>query len=279
MITLTNAETLNDTADYCDQQTDIICTSVEQGDLDKASRVIQDLVQSLEHYWGKDIKRMEKAGSYFNFGHPLEQLIYMHLYPSTKTIIKVQAPLATIYQIHAHFAAVQGHHKEALAIIKRARRWNPVNIYTAIEHARILILTGKRAAGHRVICEATQYATSPTELAMCYRFLADDYIDQRNWEMGISLLACSNVYDANHPHLQSSLDFIDAQINGAIPTPIGPEVVRDKYHIPITPNMDLFKIATEQRRLCEENGDARTVQYYDDFFEAWNRTTSHPMLR
>jgi len=149
---------------------------------DKAEKIIDELIENIEFV------EIDKYGKVLDFSNEVEFVFYCQGQEKDSNISWNRNYISDIYLNKAIILYEKGEHKEAILILNKALRWNPVRMQLYCEMLENYIKLNNIEKFKKCFEEALNKALTPLELAILYRKYAFFCIDRHEYELAYNLL-------------------------------------------------------------------------------------------
>lgn len=216
--------------------------NVYKKDFDKALELIKDLVEKTER---NPMYKNDSVTEYFNFGIPFEFFMYVERFKSDKEIKWIEYPFSSIYLQYGSLLIDLKRPQEALEMLKKAHRWNPMSAKIIYEYAETYKMLGKMDDFIELTRKALEIAYTSADVARGYRNLGYYFIEKEKYQAAIGCYLLSLQYDKQSKNAQSELYYIQQLTNGSVeePTIEELEIIAEKENFPMGVNKDVIGIA------------------------------------
>ena len=223
-----------------------------------------DLMQKIE----------EKADAYandpenknnFSFRNRFDEYLYRELFKPEKNFYRTPYDICTYMSAYGYVLVELGRAEEAESVLKKAIRFNPVNIGPRFELAETYKLRKLPAKLLETIKETVPVCTSPEDIARCYCNLGYYCIEIKDYDSAVAFYYTSVVYAPND-NIRGEIDHIAAIKGKQITPPTLDDIAKafKKYRIKEGPNPVVINMAYSLGEYCVEHGahPQESLYYY-----------------
>lgn len=170
---------------------------LKTGEPEKALRLIEPLVQSVDEMIAAGCYRDDKESVYFDFTSPIEEIIWRVHTDEPRVVRVCPEPFSHVYALYSACLYETGQHEAAIAAEEKAIRWNPSDVNLRFEVAE----NYKKLADMEALDEALDAAhpciRDAAGMAKFHREKAFYLIETDNYELAAAYLVFSTVFENN----------------------------------------------------------------------------------
>ena len=137
-----------------------------------------------------------------------KEAIYSQVNKTEKTVRRAEFPFTNIYLNYGSLLVELGRYEEANAALKKALRWNPVNMGVRAEYMETLKLLGHMDEYYEMAITSFKYAFKSKDLARCYRNLGWYFVEKEMYTEAIGVYVISMQYDSDGKNAQGEMYYI-----------------------------------------------------------------------
>lgn len=233
--------------------------AVYKKDFQRALDVIEPLVDKADN---NPMFQDDSVSVYFTFGEFFEELIYDQVNHPEKDVRKAEFPFANIYLNHGSLLVELGRFEEANITLKKALRWNPVNMGIRNEYMETLKRMGKLEEYFELAVESFNYAFRAKDVGRCFRNLGWYFVEKQMYKEAIGVCLLSTHYDHDSNSAQGEMYYIQ-QMDPSAKEPTVEELkeIAEKYGFPTGPAMIVLQTAFAYGKHFAENGMFEGAKY------------------
>lgn len=233
--------------------------AVYKKEYQRALDVIEPLVRKADE---NPMFKDDSVSLYFNFGEFFEELIYAQVKRPEKDVRKAEFPFANIYLNYGSLLVELKRVEEANVTLKKALRWNPVNMGIRNEYMETLKIMGKLDEYFEMAVESFKYAYRLKDVGRCFRNLGWYFVEKQMYKEAIGAYLLSTHYDCDNNTAQAELYYIQ-QIAPLAKEPTVEEMksIADEYGFPTGPDMGVLQTAFAYGKHFAENSAYNGARY------------------
>ena len=221
-------------------------------DYQRAMYIVEPLVKLADE---NDMFSDDRVSAYFDFNEFFEEILYIKVMHPQKQIRRAEFPFTKIYLNYGTLLVEFGRNQEANVILRKALRWNPVNMRVRNEYMETLKNQRYYEEYLHMVLESFRYAFKPCDLARCYRNLGWYFIEMQMYKEAIGAYLISLDYDKNNNTAKGELYYIHQKAqNIGQPTIDEMKMLSNKYRFPIGPDWNVLNTAYENGNHFERIG-------------------------
>jgi len=249
-------------AEYMDSFIDNILhkvnSQVSEGRLAEAEKMIKSVLPT-----DGDCKEGEESDCFW-FNDLMEELIYRYKYSPEKETLRDPYGKSKIYFIYACVLFEQKKYDDALRILEKGLKYNPVNTELLIEESEIFKLRKDWTTYKRITDMCLEYSYKSKDVARAFRNYGFMFIEQEDYDAAICCYLLSTYYD-NHETAASELYHISKMMNKTIDEKYFYENLKNilmSRGLQIGPSKDILNLAHEIAVVNEERQEYKLTLYF-----------------
>jgi len=245
---------------------------IEAGDTEGAGQKLKEGIELLE---SSDNYREKDGIPFYDFRKPMEEAIFKTRYGFEKKIKLVPEPVVGLYRMYAGLLYEKKEHEEAIALLKKALKWNPYHQKTSVEYADHLRQMGRLGDFRQMLVDTFRYAYLQETLAGCYRRLGWYFSEKSQWEPAAACAILAGRYGENNGYLEQEKKYILESAGDGFVIPEGEDIERiaGEHGVPSRPSKEILNIARSRAEEFRELGNEEAFKYFDDI--AQDLTQNH----
>ncbi len=187
----------------------------------------------------------DEVSSYFTFDEAFEEMLYLYLYKPEKQARRAEYPFAEIYLQQGSLFFELKRYDDAIAVLKKATKWNPCNARIAFEFAEAYKAIGNLEEFLAITKNTFKIAFHPKDYARALRNVGFYLVEKEQYQDAANLIILSLQYDREAVNAQSELYYISSKFEGGLKDPSWEDIEAsaEKYDVPTTPDKDIIGIA------------------------------------
>lgn len=253
-----------DAAGY-DAAIDEVRFNIYKKDYEKAQEIMESLVKKYEEL---DMYKDDQLSEYHNFTEPFEEVLYRHIYNTEKDLRQAQHDYAGMYLQYGSLLFELQKHKEAVAALEKAIRWNPVNAAILFEHAENFRVMNELEMFADLTRRIFSVAYKPADLARCYRNMAYYCVEKEMYQEAI----CCNIFSLQYDKsdlVQSELFYIMNKMGTQFKDPDIDEVkdAFEKINIPLGADKTILGLSYSLGKKFYIDGNYEYAKYFLNIFD------------
>lgn len=215
--------------------------AVYKKDYQRALDIVEALVQKADE---NPMFKDDAVSAYFNFNEFFEEIIYIQVNQPKKDIRKAEFPFASIYLNHGSLLVELERFEEANNTLKKALKWNPVNMGIRNEYMETLKRMGRLEEYFEMTVESFKYAFRSKDIGRCYRNLGWYFVEKKMYKEAIGVYIMSTHYDRDSNTAQGELYYIQ-QMDASAKEPTIDELnaIAEKNGFPMGPDKTVLQTA------------------------------------
>lgn len=150
----------------------------------------------------------DKENDYLCFRNRFEEVLYTKLENPVKEVRRAPEEFYEAYFIHGKLLAKLGRPDEAAEAFEKASACNPVAVEPLFELAGLYKAKREYADYRTVLEKCLKRASSPEDIARCYRCLGFYFSENHNYELAIALYFASLQFEKDNFDAQIGLHYI-----------------------------------------------------------------------
>jgi tetratricopeptide (TPR) repeat protein len=232
---------------------------IQERKIEEAHRLIQKIVPDEVSFTD------DRVSQYFTFNNPLEQSYYQEKFHPEKNIRIIPYNYNDIFNTYAWILVELGDYENAIRIIDRGLKYNPLNVDLLFEKGEIF-KRDKNLKGLKEITSAChEYAYRPRDLARVFRNYGYIFVEEQNYDAAISSLMLSGMFEKNN-WIDAELFYISQRTKQIIDlskydvsTCIK---ILKNYGLPWGANPKMLELAYKIRNLSFQNEDYSACELF-----------------
>lgn len=179
-------------------------------------KIFEKAKKQMEYIFSKykEFFKEEKESTKFSFADTVEMWLYISYYKPNKEVYLTEIDNSDFYRTYGKILFELEDYDNALKSFKTSLKWDPVNVATLINISEVYYELKDNKSFLKYIKMALEFATSKEDLAICYRYLGNYYLENENYELSISLYSLSNDISLNRgkeekKKLQDKMKFLE----------------------------------------------------------------------
>lgn len=269
MTTLHDLQSADARNDYCNEALDRAQAHAERGETDMALAIMAALAKEVDEVSEATIRELGD-GRYFSFASLVQILLYVDRQETPENVTDIGFPAATVYHYYGVLLVEADRLTEALAMLEKALRWNPMNFATLMEHAEVHKMMGDLDTLREETMQALDLAMTPEELARAYRNLAFDLAEREVWADALGMLVLSLRYAPEHPMTLSEIQYVLGMADDPDLAPTEPKILHQKYQVPLLPKPETLLPIKAQAMAAAEVGQEDLAAYFESVLAPWS---------
>lgn len=182
------------------------------GNVEAARTMLEDLIR--RYGTGTGLFLDDTVSEYRHFANDFEAALYVHLYPSTKRLLKLPQDRAALYTDYGAVLLELRDTDGAESALLEALRVNPVSTDAMFELGEVMKLTGRTRECRELTLRALAVAYSLAALARAYRNLGYLAVEGQDFDLAVACYCMSLAIDRDRAQAaQSELSYIQ-QVTG-----------------------------------------------------------------
>ena len=222
---------------------------VREKKLEGAVKLLKKIEAQADKYFADNDKCNQ-----FSFRNPFDEYLYTNIYKPEKRYERTPFDFCT-YLTSLGYLLIELHRpQEALPVLEKAIKYNPVNVETRFELAETYKLLFKPAMLLECVKNTLPIASTPEYIARCYCNLGYYCIETRDYDSAVCFYYESLLYAPNDA-VTGELRHIGMRTGKKINPPTRKNVLDafEKYQIKNGPDQDLVNIAYSLGEYCVEH--------------------------
>lgn len=187
-----------------------------------ARRIFEPFVKE---YDALDIYQNDEHTEWYCFDEPIQEILYREISESEMKFKEPPNDFPGMYLMYGEILLRLGNIDEAIEVLTEGLRWNPVSAPIALELAECYQLQEDFETFEKLVRRTLEIAYDPESLALCYRFMADCYIDSGDVEDALVMLYFSARY-GDLERVQTEIELIDEYFDIDTSRPDPDQVIR-----------------------------------------------------
>lgn len=214
-------------------------SSAEVHDYTTSNKLMKGIVSTIDTEFIDNSER-----EYLSFRNPLEEYMYVHLFNPTIMFHKTPFNFSEMLRFNGYVLIELKKVDEAIALLEKAVKYNPVNADAYFELAEAYKLSKNADALLKITKDTIKIATSSSALAKCYSNLGFYCIEVEDYKSAVAFYYQSMRCEEN-PAIVGEMNFIRQKTGKDIekPTDIEIEVAFSKYDLKPGANQEVIAIA------------------------------------
>ncbi len=242
---------------------------------EKALAILTILTKELETW----MLPTEQA-QYFSFDNLIEFFLYMQTSEQSKEIKRSNYPCHEMYRAISYLEFKKQNHKAAMAALKQARRWNPVDVALYLDQAEICLELRDFDQYAALSKEGVELAYDKLLLARCYRNLGKYYLEEKDYEAATANYYMSLVCDKNEIALKALYSMYE-QTKEELPAPdmeAIQEVLEEKHISYGASTLVVDTLLQLAKEFDEASERPEAIQYLELAYDLTNDETLLPVI-
>lgn len=132
-----------------------------------------------------------------SFADTIEMWLYIAYYKPSREVYLTEVDNSDFYRIYGKILFELENYNEAIKAFKLSLKWDPVNVDALINISEVYYQLKEEDAFLKHIKLALEFATCKEDLAICYKYLGNYYLEKDQYELSISLYSLSNSIVSN----------------------------------------------------------------------------------
>lgn len=157
-------------------------------------KIFEKARKQMEYIFGKygEFFNKQKENKKFSFADTIEMWLYISYYRPNKEVCLTEIDNSDFYRTYGKILFELDEYNEAIKSFKTSLEWDPVNVATLINISEVYYELKDNESFLEYIKMALEFATNKEDLAICYRYLGNYYLENENYELSIALYSLSN---------------------------------------------------------------------------------------
>lgn len=231
---------------------------IAEGKLLEAEKMIKSILSM-----DGDFKEGEESDCFW-FNDLMEELIYRCKYNPEEETLRDPYGKSKIYFIYGCILFEQKRYDDALKILEKGLKYNPVNVELLIEESEIFKLRKDWTTYKRITAMCLEYSYKSNDVARAFRNYGFMFIEQSDYDAAICCYLLSLYYD-NHETAKSELHHISKTINKTIDQKYYIENMKQilsDHKLQTGPSKDILELAYEIAVVNEEKQEYKFALYF-----------------
>lgn len=231
---------------------------ISENRLDEAEKMIKSIIPE------DNLVKEDESAIYLSFNELMEEIIYRYKYKTDEEARRDPYGNSKIYITYAYILVEQKRFDDAIIILEKGLKYNPVNVELLIEESEIFKLRKDWATYKRLTDMCLEYSYKPKDVARVYRNYGFMFIEQTDYDAAICCYLLSLFYD-NHATATSELYHISKIINKTIDEKYYYEKINQiltDRGLQIGPSKDVLNLAYHFATKNEEEQDYKFALYF-----------------
>lgn len=181
---------------------------VYEGNLQMATDIL-DVIDALEVYQ----KTSPEGKKVYCFANEVEAQIFKNVFDlKIENIVWLFSNRPMIMSMKAKIFLDNGQYKDAEKVLGEITEINPIDFSNALLKARVYADT-KLEKYKELILDAWKFAYLPKHMILYFNFLADYYIQKKQWEIAYAVISAIKMYDKTmDAALEVQLGYIESEL-------------------------------------------------------------------
>ncbi len=233
-----------------DQHYNEAVKAANEGKLKDAAEILSKIEEHAEKHFSST-----EESNRFSFRNPFEEYLYVHMYKPTKRHERTPFDFSKMLSFYGYILVELRKPQEAVPVLEKAIRFNPVNPEPRYELAEAFKLLLEDEQLLECVKDTLKIANTPYAIARCYCNLGFYAINVKDYDSAVAFYYESLLY-AENVNVAGELQHISALTGKKVAPPTRAEVLAafEKYDIPNGPNQDVVNIAYSLGKYCIDNG-------------------------
>lgn len=232
------------------------------GDYGSAKDRLEETIAKLE---ADDVYNDENGDViYFAFAEPMENILFNLRNQPDKPIVQAPEPFASLYFTYGKLLLGMKDFDGALAALKKAIRWNPVNPNIAFQLADVYRAQEKYEDFAAETKKIFPNAYTSPYLARAYRNMGYYFVEKEMWKEAMGCYLMSMEYDPESSDATKEIKYIQEKSAGSAGVPRIDEFksVAGEHDIPVGPDQEIVGIAVSYGRQAFDDGRKDVAHYF-----------------
>ncbi|OFK24983.1 hypothetical protein HMPREF2826_03365 [Olsenella sp. HMSC062G07] len=176
-----------------------------QGEADAACDLLARLAADVEEYVSENCPSSDEE-EWFSFGSDFERVAYRRVSGDRRTLHDVGEPIDRLYGDLGLALAQQGDRELAVTSLKRAIRWNPMDVDNYLRLSSLLRQAGDVEGSVQLAYETFERASDPAQLVQAYLIFANFFRELGRAGHGAACLRAARRLMPHSEGLASTID-------------------------------------------------------------------------
>lgn len=231
----------------------------------KALSIMEAIIEKYEEF---DPREKNPSVVDRSCNEQFEDILYLHLYNPEDDGVAIEQGYSMMYLLYGSILFDLKRHKDAIAALQKAIRWNPVSALILCECAENYKMLKDLETFAEITRKAFELAFRPDELARCYRNMAYYCVEKGMYQEAICCNLFSLEFEASEI-VQSELFYImsEAGTEFAEPEYEDFQAAFEKLDIPFGPNKEILELAYTCGTELYEDGKYEMAEYFLEIFD------------
>jgi len=181
---------------------------IYDGDLDQAEKIIKSAMPPM-------LYEEDKVSIYFAFNNPIEKIYYESKFKPKKDIRNASGINTEMFLLYAYILFEKKKFNEAMEILDRGLKYNPLNTFLLFEKGEIFKLNKDWQNFRRITDLCMEYSYRPESVARAQRNYGYMFVELKEYEAAICCYLVSLYYENNNA-TQNELNYISQVTNSEI---------------------------------------------------------------
>lgn len=242
------------------------------GKFDECLNIIEAEVNKLEAEKGPGGFCDDEKNVYYSCDEVFERALIRHFSKSDREIVFTDVLYSYMFYTYALVLYDLERFDEAKVALKKAMRWNPVDINFILEYSMIF----KSADDHERALEeakkALEFAYTPEMLARCYYNISTFFIDTGLYQEAIECLTLARHYNREYQSVYDALEYVEGKIGKKVQLSLDNiKSIAKEYGFSCSVNREIFVIALDNAAMFAKLGIFDAAKYYIEIASYWSK--------
>lgn len=180
---------------------------MKQGNPVKSLKLIEPLIQKLDELTESGWSQDDTESAYFNFESPIEEAIWRAHSNEIREARPAIEPFCRAYFLYGSALYEVNRHREAIAALSKAIRWNPANPHLRFELGENFKKLGDMRSYGQVLEEIHPLIANASDMARYHRAKGFLFVEQDSYKVAAAHLVFSLLFE-NSPMALSEIMYI-----------------------------------------------------------------------